>query len=461
MSIARTHRNLIIGGAALVAVVAMAASAATLAGLGRAVGWGYVLSWALPVSVDVLALVAGLAWIAAGTGRRLGRVLTLLTVAVSVLLNALGHLVSTGHLIASPYLVIGVSAVPPLAAALAVHLGATVTTDRTRPSADHADGPADQTGPESAAPGAWADQISDRDRWRSADQPTVSTLADDEHGPADGSGPVGADHGAPADQVPDREHPQTADHDTPTADQPADSAPTDQRTNPAPNRPDHEADRVADDGAPAADQQIAAGPQEADSEGRTSSSAGQVASGPDGPADHERADRVHGPADGSGPVGADHGAPADQVPDREHPQTADHDTPTADQPADSAPTDQRTNPAPNRPDHEADQPLEPPADQVEDGSSGGPQGVRSTAPGIPASDQRTKPADQDEVPWEAKVAVAREAALGEGRMTRRAIRPHLRNAGITVSNELFSEIQAALYADPALAHLPRDTRRAR
>ncbi len=137
MSITTTHRNLIIGGAALVAAVAMAASADTLAALGRAVGWGYVLSWALPVSVDVLALVAGLAWIAAGTGRSLGRVLTLLTVAVSVLLNALGHLVSTGHLTASPYLVIGVSAVPPLAAALAVHLGATVTTDRTAPSTDH------------------------------------------------------------------------------------------------------------------------------------------------------------------------------------------------------------------------------------------------------------------------------------------------------------------------------------
>ncbi len=155
MSITTTHRNLIIGGAALVAAVAMAASADTLAALGRAVGWGYVLSWALPVSVDVLALVAGLAWIAAGTGRSLGRVLTLLTVAVSVLLNALGHLVSTGHLTASPYLVIGVSAVPPLAAALAVHLGATVTTDRTAPSTDHdrvdhGDERANQTGPKNA-----------------------------------------------------------------------------------------------------------------------------------------------------------------------------------------------------------------------------------------------------------------------------------------------------------------------
>ncbi|MFD4480442.1 DUF2637 domain-containing protein [Streptomyces sp. NPDC058471] len=466
MSIARTHRNLIIGGAALVAVVAMAASAATLAGLGRAVGWGYVLSWALPFSVDVLALVAGLAWIAAGTGRSLGRVLTLLTVAVSVLLNALGHLVSTGHLTASPYLVIGVSAVPPLAAALAVHLGATVTTDRTTPSASHANGRADQTGPESAAPGAWADQISDREGWRTADQPTVSALADDEHGPADGSGPVGADQDAPADQMPDREHPQTTDHDTRTTDQPADSAPADQRTDPTPDQPldpstDQQTnpapghpDQGADHDVTAADQQIAAGPQGADSEGRTSNAAGQAAPGSDGLTDHEREDHVRGPAEGSGPVSADQDAPADQMPDREHPQTTDHDTRTTDQPADSAPADQRTDPTP-------DQPLDPLADRDEDDSSGEPQGARTTSHGASAPDSRTKPADQEEVPWEAKVEVARKAALGEGRMTRRALRPHLRSAGIKVSNELFSDLQAALYADPTLAHLPRDTRRAR
>ncbi|MFE0138150.1 DUF2637 domain-containing protein [Streptomyces sp. NPDC059037] len=413
MSITTTHRNLIIGGAALVAAVAMAASADTLAALGRAVGWGYVLSWALPVSVDVLALVAGLAWIAAGTGRSLGRVLTLLTVAVSVLLNALGHLVSTGHLTASPHLVIGVSAVPPLAAALAVHLGATVTTDRTAPSADHGDERANQTSPKNAGQGAGADQLPDHEHGRTTDQPPSPALADDEHGPAQEHGPVSAHQGAPADQMPEREHPQTADHDTRTTDQPTAPAPADrdataadQRTNPAPEHPD----QVADHDVTAADQQITAGPREADSEGRTSNAAGQAAPGPHGLADHERAEHGRGPAEGSGPVSADQGAPADQ----------------------------------------------------DDGdSSGGPQGARTTDHEPSAPDPRTKPADQDEVPWEAKVEVARKAALEEGRMTRRAIRPHLRNANITVSNELFRNLQAALYADPTLAHLPRDTRRAR
>ncbi|MGW2858309.1 DUF2637 domain-containing protein [Streptomyces sp. NPDC001205] len=349
MSITAAHRGLIIFGAILVAGVAMAASAATLAALGRTVGWGYILSWALPFSVDVLALVAGLAWIAGGSGRGLGRLLTLLTVAVSVLLNSVGHLVSTGHLATGPVLVIGVSAVPPLAAALAVHLGATVTTDRTAPSADRDEGRANETGPGGTDQGARAEQMPDPERWRTVDQP--------------------------ADPV------------------------------------------VPDDG--------------------------------------------RGPAEGSGPVGADRDAPADQLADREPPQTADHDARTTDQPADLASADQRTNPAPDRPDPEADQPLDPPADQDEDGSAGGPQGARTTNHDASTPGQRTKPAGQDEVPWEVKVEVARKAALEEGRMTRAVLRPHLRNANITVSNALFSDLQAALYADPTLAHLPRDTRRAR
>ncbi len=149
------------------------------------------------------------------------------------------------------------------------------------------------------------------------------------------------------------------------------------------------------------------------------------------------------------------------MPDREHPQTADHDTRTTDQPADSAPADRDATAADQRTKPATDQPLAPPADQDEGDSSGGPQGARTTDHDSSAPDPRTKPADQDEVPWEAKVEVARKAALEEGRMTRRAIRPHLRNANITVSNELFSDLQAALYADPTLAHLPRDTRRAR
>jgi hypothetical protein len=124
-------RRAVLAGAGLVAAVAMGASAATLADLGTAVGWAEPLHWALPVSVDLLALVSGLAWLAASVpepARKMGAVLTLITVTVSVVLNAVGHLVDTNHLMVGPWMVISVSAVPPLAAALAVHLAANITT---------------------------------------------------------------------------------------------------------------------------------------------------------------------------------------------------------------------------------------------------------------------------------------------------------------------------------------------
>jgi hypothetical protein len=59
------------------------------------------------------------------------------------------------------------------------------------------------------------------------------------------------------------------------------------------------------------------------------------------------------------------------------------------------------------------------------------------------------------------LSIAREAALSEGRMTRRALRPYLNEAGVPISNERFTELQQHLYADPMLAHLPRPGRRSR
>jgi hypothetical protein len=134
-------RVALVSGATVVASVAMAASASTLAALGGAVGWGERLRWSLPVAVDVLALVAGLVWLAGGVpqaARKLGQLLTLVTVLGSVILNAIGHLVSTGHVTVGPELVIAVSAVPPLAAALAVHLAAATAQGGTCPDPDTA-----------------------------------------------------------------------------------------------------------------------------------------------------------------------------------------------------------------------------------------------------------------------------------------------------------------------------------
>ena len=120
-----TRRHVVISGAVVVAVTAFAASADTLATLGRSVGWNAWLSWSLPVAVDVLAMVALIAWFTPGV-QKLGQWMTGASVVTSVVLNALGHLVATGHLKVGPAMVIGVSAVPVISMALAAHLAAEV-----------------------------------------------------------------------------------------------------------------------------------------------------------------------------------------------------------------------------------------------------------------------------------------------------------------------------------------------
>ncbi|WP_043267157.1 DUF2637 domain-containing protein [Streptomyces sp. CT34] len=263
--------------------------------------------------------------------------------------------------------------------------------------------------------------------------------------------------------------PQTTDRARRTTDHQTDSAPADhvataadQQTKRTPERADQDADhaaaRPADHDAPAADRLTASGPPEGTRQWRTSSATGQPADSSPRRADHE-----HGRAEELGPAHVDQGAPADQ----DHLRTTDHTARTADQPTESGPTDhdgpapdQRTAPTPA--DHDADHTTDQPADQDEDDSSGGPQGARTADRGDAPATPRAKPTDQDdEVPWEVKVEVARKAALEEGRMTRQAIRPHLRRNNISISNALFSDLQAALYADPALAHLPHPARKAR
>ncbi|MEU7283692.1 MULTISPECIES: DUF2637 domain-containing protein [Actinomycetes] len=120
-----TRRHVVISGAVVVSVTAFAASADTLATLGRSVGWNEWLSWSLPVAVDVLAMVALIAWFTPGV-QKLGQWMTGASVVTSVVLNALGHLVATGHLNVGPGMVIGVSAVPVISMALAAHLAAEV-----------------------------------------------------------------------------------------------------------------------------------------------------------------------------------------------------------------------------------------------------------------------------------------------------------------------------------------------
>ncbi|GHJ40483.1 hypothetical protein Sm713_60920 [Streptomyces sp. TS71-3] len=410
MGATKAQRIMIVAGAALVATVAMAASADTLASLGRSVGWGPGLAWSLPVSVDVLALVAGLAWLAAGASQSLGRVLTLITVGVSVLLNAVGHLVSTGHLTTGPILVIAVSAVPPLAAALAVHLGATVNTDQTAFPAETA-APLGTT--VSASPRTPDADKALLDKRTTRDQPP---WVDSPSGPADQAGPEGQVRTSIWGEMGAQDRLRTTDHKRGPA--PADhtfEAPA-QRTEPAPGHADQPADQAA-----------GPGPQKAGLQQRTSNAAGQAAIAPSHLADHKRAEQAGGPADVPQPLPQDQGAPADHVPVQNQPRVANHATRTTGKVGASVSADH----------------------------------------GIQAPDQQTTPApdhagqpDHDGIPQEA-IEVARAAALAEGRMTRRAIRPHLREHGIKVSNELFSHLQAHLHTDPGLAHLPRTPRKTR
>ncbi|MEV8334433.1 DUF2637 domain-containing protein [Streptomyces niveus] len=108
-----------------------------------AVGWvqkmGPVeMSWSLPVVVDALALVAGAVWLSPRMGmeaRDLARGVTLAAVLGSVGLNALGHLVESGDIKVDPVMRIGVSTVPPLVAAVVVHLVGVVLTTRPAPAA--------------------------------------------------------------------------------------------------------------------------------------------------------------------------------------------------------------------------------------------------------------------------------------------------------------------------------------
>ncbi len=255
-----------------------------------------------------------------------------------------------------------------------------------------------------------------------ADGPAVAT--DRERGPVQDPGPEGADRVPSADRATDPDPDQSADH-----------------------------------GTAAAVQRTGTGPRETASQRQTSKTAGQDALGARGPVEHARADRERDITGEPGPAHADQGAPADRMPDPEHPQTTDHTREFAPTDHGTPAPDQQTNPAPDPTDHAADQPADRPADHHEDGSSDGAQAARTTDHEVHRT-ARTKPADQDdEVPWAVKVDVARQAALHEGLMSRRAIRPHLRRNNISISNEGFRKLQDQLYADPELAHLPRNRRR--
>ncbi|MFE9367774.1 DUF2637 domain-containing protein [Streptomyces sp. NPDC006978] len=323
------------------------------------------------------------------------------------------------------------STLAPLALAGAVHLYILIT--RHHPGAGYAGGAkAAESGEQSTDQGSASAPASD---WtRPADRPGGG--ADHGRGPVPEAGPASVDHPDPHGQGPLR----TTDHNT-------GSVPADHEDPAADHRSDSASQQAPSQDATAADQQTSDGPHGIENYERTGKTPGQSTHSSHGPMKYDRADHRRGPAKDLDPASTDQAAPADQMPDHEHPRTVD-------QPAEPAAADQD---APTL----ADQDEDGPADQDEGNSSAGPQAAPTTDHET-SPEPRTTSADQnDEVPWEVKVEVARKAALEAGRMTRRIIRPHLRRANITISNEGFRKLQAQLYADPGLAHLPRDTRRSR
>ncbi|MER7851422.1 DUF2637 domain-containing protein [Streptomyces bacillaris] len=323
------------------------------------------------------------------------------------------------------------STLAPLALAGAVHLYILIT--RHHPGAEAA-GATTAAESEEQNTGQGPASAPAADRTRPADR--LVGGADHGHGPIPEAGPASVGHPDPHSCGPARATdlgtgPVPADHEDPAADHRRDSA----------------SQQAASPDAATADQRTSDGPRGIDNDGRTGKTPGESADSSHGLAEHDRADHGHGPAQDLDPAGTDQVAPADRMRDREPPRTADR-------PAEPAAEDQDSPTL-------ADQSADRPADQDEDDSSGGPQGAATTDHET-SPEPRTTPADQsDEVPWEVKVEVARKAALEAGRMTRRAIRPHLRRNNITISNQGFRKLQAQLYADPGLAHLPRDTRRPR
>ncbi|AZK98672.1 DUF2637 domain-containing protein [Streptomyces sp. SID5473] len=397
--------------------------------------------WAWPATLDAAIVAGELLMLRAGLRKEVDWWAIALTAAGSVgsiALNIAG-VSSTGNGGSVPVLDYVVAAVPPTAALVAfgvlmrqihrlvAHPGDHIETPAVAPApavmlamATDTHGALEQRTNTAMGP----DHSTGPDDWpRVADQ--TSSSATDQSNTADADhAPTGADH-HPA-PVPERTNPADqpgADQDRKAADQP-NAGPDHQRTT--------DADQTEVVDQPGADHGTGTL--------RASITAGQAA---DQPADHERTTQPAPPGPSVG-GGADHRVSRSS----RHRSAADH--------------------RPDQTDHTpADQPPAGQDRKAADQPNTGPDHQRTTAADqtvIVRERPRTTIADQGEdepVPMERLVELARTAALTEGRMTRRVIRPYLRAQSIQISNERFAELQTRLYQDPALAHLPRSQRKTR
>lgn len=126
-----------LAGIAVVAVAAAVLSFASLQALAQRAGYAPGLAALLPIAIDAQAVVATRAWLSWGTlppARRYARLLALTAVALSVIGNAGEHAMAAAAVLTPWWVVVLVSAVPPIALAATAHLGALLATRSDRPA---------------------------------------------------------------------------------------------------------------------------------------------------------------------------------------------------------------------------------------------------------------------------------------------------------------------------------------
>lgn len=141
----RRHDVTLFAGLGVVALAAAVMSFASLQQLGERAGFSPVLAALLPLAIDAKAVVATRAWLSPRTptqARRYACGLALAAVGLSVVGNA-GEHAMTAYALATPWwVVVTVSAVPPVALAATAHLAALLTVrpiDRGSAGADPVD----------------------------------------------------------------------------------------------------------------------------------------------------------------------------------------------------------------------------------------------------------------------------------------------------------------------------------
>lgn len=119
-------------GLGLVGVTAIGASFTTLMGLAAWVGWhGWQMQILLPICVDVLAIVSGRVWLSNSMipeARRFARGVSFAAIGISILGNAVGHIVTMHDASTVKIgLAIVVGSLPPAALAAVGHLATLAT----------------------------------------------------------------------------------------------------------------------------------------------------------------------------------------------------------------------------------------------------------------------------------------------------------------------------------------------